>query len=1504
MVALRHVLISCAVMLHLALCVPPPAVGVDPRECRSLMDLFLVIDGSDSILPQDFVTLQRAIASFVPQIDLGENKARIGMLVYSSTVPMASLHSFSSTKSQIIDWAISLQHPQDGTNTALGIEKMIEMFDMDGRRNNVPWMGVVITDGNSKRPTETQMQAKRAAKKGINMFAVGVGHSISTTELVNIASTPNQAFPIDNFQQLADKLVNMMAVICPCPVPPSITNSRCSAGARAIGTVREYTCLDGYLQRGNGVMKCQNDFTWTPIDPTFECVACSMTPPIVRYGVCGTGEILIGSHRSFTCEPGYMPDGDPKIVCLADATWSIPNFRCVPCGDPPVIPNANCGEGSNLLGSQRFYKCLPGYLPDGNPMIECNQLAKWTVLNFRCLACGITPDIPNGVCGGGDHIIGAMRMYTCDEGYKPVGNPQIRCTQDAMWTAPELQCVACGATPDILNGVCGGGDHIIGAMRMYTCDEGYKPVGNPQIRCTQDATWTAPELQCVACGATPDILNGVCGGGAHIIGAMRMYTCNEGYKPVGNPQIRCTQDATWTAPELQCVACGVTPDILNGVCGGGDHIIGAMRMYTCDKGYKPVGNPQIRCTQDATWTAPELQCVACGVTPDIPNGKCGGGDHIIGAMRMYTCDEGYKPVGNAQIRCTQDATWTAPELQCVACGVTPDILNGVCGGGDHIIGAMRMYTCDEGYKPVGNPQIRCTQDATWTAPELQCVACGATPVILNGVCGGGDHIIGAMRMYTCNEGYKPVGNPQIRCTQDATWTAAELQCVACGVTPDILNGVCGGGDHIIGAMRMYTCDKGYKPVGNPQIRCTQDATWTVPELQCVACGATPDILNGVCGGGDHIIGAMRMYTCDKGYKPVGNPQIRCTQDATWTAPELQCVACGVTPDILNGVCGGGDHIIGAMRMYTCDEGYKPVGNPQIRCTQDATWTVPELRCVACTDTPVMPLSSCQGSEHKIGTIRHYVCDTGYFMFGNPQIKCNDDAMWSQPEFECIPCSDTPVVMNAKCGSGGHLIGNTRIYSCLEGYILQGNPKIECMPNAKWSVPTLKCIDCGAPPKIPYAYTSLGSTAIGSTVEYHCETGYDLYGRGEVSCNANGMWTETNFRCELKPTTTTTTPSPVPSDPSVCDACRYINGVGYNNHPYDCSQYVQCFLGRRGIEPVYRRCPFGLFWDQNVLTCRPADQVVCPFDMCKMSGVLGYRHSDFSRCCSYMKCEGGRAFGRCCGKGYSFDTASQQCVYNPGCEDDCPFDDEVPVCDLRPAASEVMYEQHIGNGFWVPMHCAPGTAFNPVDCRCSLQLIEVPDSPRKQVCKPEVYLPFTTGFDDRSGKNVPVYPENVTIINGEAYFNGRSRILINRYSNVEFRGDLVIKFRYKEVREGAEFQQLQALVTNGDCGDDPSIVIAKMPQFVLLGCKTDVPKSFALPTLDKEWKEVIYLHDERKLEGHVCGASMNKWSYGPIQATHCAMQIGYGHGLTSYHGYIDDFTVYQCRPRQDILTINY
>lgn len=117
------------------------------------------------------------------------------------------------------------------------------------------------------------------------------------------------------------------------------------------------------------------------------------------------------------------------------------------------------------------------------------------------------------------------------------------------------------------------------------------------------------------------------------------------------------------------------------------------------------------------------------------------------------------------------------------------------------------------------------------------------------------------------------------------------------------------------------------------------------------------------------------------------------------------------------------------------------------------------------------------------------------------------------------------------------------------------------------------------------------------------------------------------------------------------------------------------------------------------------------------------------------------------------------------------------------------------------------------------------------CRPELHMDFNDGqIIDKSGNHLPIYVENVIPYRGAAYFNGQARLLINRFSNTAFHGHLVIKFRYKEDLRGASANALQALITNGDCGEDPSIIVAKMMGYVLLASKTGTTRTFAMPVV--------------------------------------------------------------------------
>ena len=88
-------------------------------ECRSLLDLIVVVDGSDSITAKDFVTLKTSLADYQDALSLADEQAKFGLVLYSSDV--SATISLSSNKNQLRKDILALRHPRDGTRTDLGI---------------------------------------------------------------------------------------------------------------------------------------------------------------------------------------------------------------------------------------------------------------------------------------------------------------------------------------------------------------------------------------------------------------------------------------------------------------------------------------------------------------------------------------------------------------------------------------------------------------------------------------------------------------------------------------------------------------------------------------------------------------------------------------------------------------------------------------------------------------------------------------------------------------------------------------------------------------------------------------------------------------------------------------------------------------------------------------------------------------------------------------------------------------------------------------------------------------------------------------------------------------------------------------------------------------------------------------------------------------------------------------------------------------------------------------
>jgi len=197
------------------------------------MDLYFVLDSSNSIYVHDYDSELDFVRGVVARLDISSRFTRVGMLTFSDdfTRPTISLSQFN-TKTDVLN-AVTLQnlpYRTGLTNTHLAIRYVRE--DPEFRRDITKVM-VVVTDGGSRSPGATAQEARLAREEGFYLFVVGIGQFLEESEWRSIASDPDSSFifNITNFDLLDDVQYSLPPRAC--ALPPIIMGGSCGVQRRA-----------------------------------------------------------------------------------------------------------------------------------------------------------------------------------------------------------------------------------------------------------------------------------------------------------------------------------------------------------------------------------------------------------------------------------------------------------------------------------------------------------------------------------------------------------------------------------------------------------------------------------------------------------------------------------------------------------------------------------------------------------------------------------------------------------------------------------------------------------------------------------------------------------------------------------------------------------------------------------------------------------------------------------------------------------------------------------------------------------------------------------------------------------------------------------------------------------------------------------------------------------------------------------------------------------------------
>ncbi|EMP30778.1 Sushi, von Willebrand factor type A, EGF and pentraxin domain-containing protein 1 [Chelonia mydas] len=903
-----------------------------------------------------------------------------------------------------------------------------------------------------------------------------------------------------------------------CPEPPLIENHLVlKEMVHQVGVV-QFSCKEGYVLHGSSALKCLPSQQWNDSFPVCKVVLCH-GPPYIPFGEPVASSLHFGSTVTYTCMDGFLLKGESTIGCQADGSWSFPLPECIPveCPQPEEIQNGIVDVQGLTYLSTALYTCKPGFELLGNTTILCGEDGHWLGGKPACkpVECPKPKEIQNGKYSYTNFHYGQTVTYLCDRGFQLKGLNVLSCLETGDWDAdvPSCKAINCDPPRPIENGFVEGADYSYGAMIIYSCFPGFQLAGLAMQTC-EELGWSS---------FTPVCLPTDCGLPPHIdFGEYVQVRSEEGH--FDQERIHLTESpplshtlvgSNWKdikSPLKETNAVQLT-----------NFLYGTTVMYTCYSGYELLGNPILACQEDGTWngSAPVCISIECDLLSPLENGFLHFTENTLGSVVQYACKPGYKLIGSDTRLCLPNRQWSnaAPHCEVVLCPTPNKLMNGNIKGKNYTYRSVVHYECDPGYQLNGSDKRTCQDNQKWDGNEPVClpISCGQPAVLENGQVVGDEYTFQKHMEYSCNEGFQLHGDRSRVCLANGSWSGITPVCksIRCTVPLPLPNGEIIGSEYGVGKEIQYRCSEGYTLHGAFILTCQADGTWDreAPYCEPVKCGPPEDISHGFLNSSGFSYGEYTQYVCFPGYELRGNPLRQCLSNGSWGGSLPSCLPCECpTPLIQNGVVIGQDFRCGKSAQFQCLEGFKLLGPSELSCEAAGKWSsaFPHCRGISCGSPPTIPNAFISGSSSVDENAVIYNCITGFVIQGRPELTCTDKGVWSEPYPLCeqLSCGPPPSIPNAVAVGEAHTYGSRVQYRCLEGYVMETEmDTCTCQEDGHWSPKSISCCltKCPVPTNVTNVIISGDEFTVNKSITLSCTEGYTLLGASASTCQHNGSW---------------------------------------------------------------------------------------------------------------------------------------------------------------------------------------------------------------------------------------------------------------------------------------------------------------------------------------------------------------------------------------------------------------
>lgn len=174
--------------------------------CRTApSDLVFILDGSWSVEDTNFELIKRWLVNITMGFNIGQKFTQVGVVQYSDNpiveIPLGKHYSIRD----LIKAMESIEYMGGNTNTGTAISYATDrLFGLSERGpSGVSRIAVVLTDGKSQ--DEVSRAAEAARKKGVILFAIGVGSATEEAQLRDIANKPfsKYVFSVEDYKAIS-----------------------------------------------------------------------------------------------------------------------------------------------------------------------------------------------------------------------------------------------------------------------------------------------------------------------------------------------------------------------------------------------------------------------------------------------------------------------------------------------------------------------------------------------------------------------------------------------------------------------------------------------------------------------------------------------------------------------------------------------------------------------------------------------------------------------------------------------------------------------------------------------------------------------------------------------------------------------------------------------------------------------------------------------------------------------------------------------------------------------------------------------------------------------------------------------------------------------------------------------------------------------------------------------------------------------------------------------------